>query len=83
MSKIVKYGSIAGIASLGMVYVLPAFAQMSTTTLGNSIDTVSQTTLDYFTTLIAKFWPFLLGGLLLVGVIGFAIGLIMRIWGKK
>lgn len=43
----------------------------STTTLGCSIDKISGLNYDYFTLLIKKFWPYLLGGLLLLGVLWF------------
>lgn len=67
------------VATLGLVglvggLVAPlAFASdpMSTTTLGANIDTISGTFGDYIATMIAKYWPFLLGGLILLGVIGF------------
>lgn len=45
-----------------------AHAQMTTTTLGASIDTVSGTTQDYFAVLLAKYWPFVVGFLILLGV---------------
>jgi hypothetical protein len=55
----------------------------SSTSLGTAIDSVSSNTFDYFLVLIDKFWPFLLGGILLSGVIGFGIALVVRFWGKR
>jgi ethanolamine transporter EutH len=65
-----KILAAVGIASaLVLPIALPmAHAQMSTSTLGASIDTVNTTTMDYFTVLLAKYWPFVVGFLILLGV---------------
>jgi len=54
----------------------------STSTLGTAIGTVSATTYDYFTVLIQQFWPFLLGAVILVGVIVFGKRIIHSMFGK-
>lgn len=56
-----------GLATLAMT-TMTAAAQMSTTTLGTSIDSVNTTTTDYFSVLLTKYWPFLVGFVILVGV---------------
>lgn len=55
---------------LGMA-VLPAIsnAQMSTTTLGTSIDDVNTAAYAYVGVLISHYWGFALGFLVLIGVI--------------
>lgn len=46
---------------------MTAAAQMSTTTLGTQTDTLSATVVDYFSVLVTKYWPFVVGfGILLV-----------------
>jgi len=50
--------------------------------IGEAIDDVSRTVADYFTVLIMKFWPFLLGATLLLGVIMFGIIIINAMWRK-
>lgn len=59
----------AGLAALALVLLGggTANAQMSTTTLGTSIDSINETTYDYFQVLLAKYWPFIVGfGVLLI-----------------
>lgn len=63
---------LAGLG-IAMVVITPlaftlAHAQMTTSTLGTNIDSVSGTTTDYFTVLLAKYWPFVVGFLILLGV---------------
>lgn len=68
----------------GLLYAGVANAQttFSTTSLGTAIDNVSGTTYDYFTVLIAKFWPFLLGAVILIGVIVFGKRIVHAMFGK-
>lgn len=84
MKKIIAYTSGIGTAIVALLSVGQAHAQaaFSTTTLGTAIDTVSGTTYDYFTVLIAKFWPFLLGAVILVGVVVFGKRIIHALFGK-
>lgn len=64
-------GSAAGAVS-GIVGVLSASAAtMSTTTLGEAIDSTNSTVYDYFLVLLDKYWPFLVGFAILVGVWAF------------
>lgn len=73
---------------LSVVAFLPlaqqAFAQtvLSTTTLGAAIDTISGSTYDYFTVMIAKFWPYLLVTSILVGVVVYGKRIIHAIFGR-
>jgi H+/Cl- antiporter ClcA len=68
MNKIkLAIGSVIG-AVAAVVSVVAAHAQMTTTTLAASIDTMNGTTQDYFTVLLAHYWPFLVGFLVLVAV---------------
>ena len=58
-------GIVAGVTALVMPFI--SFAQVSTSTLGASIDTVNGTWYDYFTILLSHYWPFVVGvGVLLV-----------------
>lgn len=64
-----KLIAVAGVcATLAFPFLgLVAHAQMSTSTLGSAIDTVNGTTYDFFTVLLAKYWPFVVGfGVLLI-----------------
>jgi len=74
--------ALSGIGALALLLVQQAHAQFSTTTLGTAIDTVSQTSYDYFGVLISKFWPFLLGAVILVGVVVFGKRIIHALFGK-
>lgn len=80
-------GAVAGLLVVGLSLVAPyaAAAQttFSTTSLGTAIDTVSGTTYDYFTVLLAKFWPFLLGAVILVGILVFGKSIIHRMFGSR
>jgi len=70
-------------AMFGLIYTVQAqAAAFSTSTLGNAIDDVSGTTYEYFVVLIAKFWPFLLGAVILVGVIVFGKRIIHSMFGR-
>lgn len=75
-----------GVAAAVLLPLAPMVAAaqtpFSTTTLGTAIDSVSGTSYDYFTVLIAKFWPYLLGAVLLVGVIAFGKRIVHSMWGK-
>lgn len=83
MKKILGYAGLYGSAIVAASYAgIALAAPLSTATLGTSIDTVSETTLDYFTVLIAKFWPFLLGAVILVGVVVFGKRIIHSMFGK-
>ena len=86
MKKILTGIGVAGII-LGTTVGI-AFAQtstpaigMTTTTLGTNIDTVSNLVLAYIGTLLTKYWPFVLIGLILVGVFAFGKRLIGRLFG--
>jgi len=78
--SVLKTGLLIGVASLPLL--ASAQTTFSTTSLGTAIDDVSGTTYDYFTVLITKFWPFLLGAVILVGVIVFGKRIIHSMWGK-
>jgi len=73
-----------GLALVGSALALSSAmaAPFSTSTLGDNIDTVSGTTNDYFGVLISKFWPFLLGAVILIGVIVFGKRIIHSMFGK-
>lgn len=67
LKKILGYGSalVAG----ALVLVNKASAEvMSTTTLGSNIDVLNGTVVDYFNVLLEKYWPFVVGFVILVGV---------------
>ena len=55
MNKYFVAGVSAVAGAVGLLPLLAFGAPLSTTTLGNSIDTVSDTTMEYFGVLIAKF----------------------------
>jgi hypothetical protein len=57
-------------------------AAFSTSSLGVAIDDVSALTYDYFLVLIAKFWPFLLGAIILVGILVFGKRIVHSMWGR-
>ena len=79
------YGYVAGGLSVvgGLLYAGVAHAEtFSTTTLGTAIDTVSGTTYDYFGVLITKFWPFLLGAVILIGILVFGKRIIRSMFGR-
>lgn len=74
---------VAGVLAITAMVASPLLAgatAMSTTTLGSNIDEVSGITLDYFGVLIAKYWPFLLGFIILVGVVAFGKRTIHRLF---
>lgn len=59
----------AGVAAvIGLALVPFANAQLTSSTLGTSIDSINSTWYDYFTVLLNKFWPFLVGAGILVAV---------------
>jgi hypothetical protein len=58
----------AGTAIAGLFTAFSAHAQMTTSTLGTSIDSVNSTTTSYFQVLLDKYWPFLVGFIILVTV---------------
>lgn len=68
-----KIVAALGIAAIVGVALLPALAgaQMTTSTLATNIDSVSNTALGYVTVLLTTYWPFVLGFLILLGVIAF------------
>lgn len=82
--KKILFGALAlGLAVVPLLGgVASAQTPMSTTTLGTNIDSVSGQANDYFSVLLAKFWPFLLGATILVGVIYFGRSIIHRMFGK-
>lgn len=69
-----KILGIVGMLSLmlvvgGSFFAPPvASAQLTTTTLGTAVDSINSTWYDYFTVLLAKYWPFLVGAIILVGI---------------
>ena len=76
---------VIGALVVALLLVGVASAQattFSTTSLGTAIDSVSGTTYDYFLVLIASFWPYLLGAIILVGVIFFGRRIITSMFGK-
>jgi len=84
MDSVKKYWAVGvgALATALLPFATFASTPLSTTTLGTSIDTVSGTTMDYFGVLIEKFWPFLLGAVILVGVILFGKRIIHGMFGK-
>jgi len=66
-TKILGIVSAVSAVVLGLGASL-ANAQMTTTTLASSVDTVNGTTMDYFTVLLAHYWPFVVGFLILLAV---------------
>lgn len=74
-------GALATVGALVSAGVAKA-ETFSTTSLGTAIDTVSGSTYDYFTVLITKFWPFLLGAVILIGVIVFGKRIVHGLFGK-
>lgn len=66
-SKMLAIGAaVSGVVG-SVLATLVAHAQMTTTTLASSIDSVNGTTYDYFLVLLAKYWPFVVGfGVLLI-----------------
>lgn len=65
--------SVIGAAVLG---VMSAGAQMTSSTLGTAIDSVNSTTYDYFLVLLNKYWPFVVGFLILLGVWRYGRGIL-------
>jgi hypothetical protein len=79
MKKIISIGAVGAVALTAVLLPYLSFAAaFSTTTLGDNIDSLSGQANDMFVVMIAKYWPFVLGGLILSGVIGFAIWLVLR-----
>lgn len=79
---VLSAGSVIGALMATSAFASGTSTPFSVDTLGNAIDTVSGTTYDYFGVLIAKFWPFLLGAVILVGVIVFGKRIIHGMFGK-
>ena len=80
----IKNWAIVAAGATGVIFALAAplaMAQMSTGTLGTNIDTVSNTVLDYLGVLLTKYWPFVIIGVILVGVFSFGKRLIGRLFG--
>ena len=67
LKKILGYGSALVAGALVLVNSASA-AVMSTSTLGSSIDSLNGTVGDYFQVLLDKYWPFVVGFVILVGV---------------
>jgi len=63
---------IAGIAS--------ASAQMTTTTLGTSIDSVNSTAYSYLSVVLTNYLPFIIGFVVIGAVIGIAVYLVVRLF---
>lgn len=72
MNKIkVGLGIVGGVIMAGIAS-FSAFAEtMSSSTLGTKIDTINTTSMDFIGVLIDKYWPFLLGLVILVSVWAF------------
>jgi len=77
---LVRVAAISGIAVAIAAPMFFASAQMTTTTLGENIDTVSGTVLGYLGVLLAKYWPFVIIGVILVGVFAFGKRLIQSLF---
>lgn len=72
MNRTKKYLAVAGgFAVVGLALAMPfiAAAQVTTSTVGLRIDSLTNTFYDYADLAIAKFWPIVLGLGLLVAVI--------------
>lgn len=75
--KLVLIG--AGLAVFSAVAPLLAKAEtMSTGTLGANIDLVNGTFMDFLGILITKYWPFLLGAVILVAIWAFGKSIIQH-----
>ena len=59
---------LIGLSALGSVLgaSVAMAAPLTTSTLASSIDTVNGTFYDYFTVLLSNYWPFVVGGGILV-----------------
>jgi hypothetical protein len=71
-------GAVTGLLYAGLAHAQP----FSPTVLGENIDTVSSSTQSYFSVLIEKFWPFLLGAVILIGVIVFGKRIVHSMFGR-
>ncbi len=56
-------------------------AAISTSTLGSSIDDVSSTWYDYFTVFLSHAWPYIVGAVILVGMVIFGKRIIHALFG--
>lgn len=85
MSNKLKAMVAGGLAVVGsLVGVAMASAQaLTTSTLATSIDTVNSTWYDYFTVFITNAWPFIVGAVVLVGLVYFGIRLIHHLFGSR
>lgn len=66
MKKIALVTAPIGVALFGLVSA--AHAQITTSTLGTAIDDLNASTYDMFQVLLAKYWPFVLGFIILAAV---------------
>lgn len=57
-----------------------AGAQMSTTTLATQIGNVNQTAYDYLGVVIGSYWPFVLGFMIIIGVLAVGIYFVKRLF---
>ena len=80
--KMVIASVASAVATFGLALVASAQTPFSTSTLGTAIDKVSGTSYDYFGVLIDRFWPFLLGAVILVGVVVFGKRIIHSLFGR-
>jgi hypothetical protein len=71
-------GIIAGLASAAT-----SSAQMSTTTLGTSIDSVNTTAYGYLAVVLTNYLPFIIGFVVIGAVIGIAVYLVVRLFHIK
>jgi len=74
IKKIAVGVAIAGCALMPLAFAFGAEASttpMSPTELGVQIDNVNGYTMAYVGILLTKFWPFLLGAIILLGVLAF------------
>lgn len=80
MKKILLLAGTSAIAIGTIAMPFLASAQMSTTTLATQIDNVNAAAYDYLAVVITNYWPFLLGFLVIGGILGFAISLVVRLF---
>lgn len=72
---------LSGIGAI-TAYFLPmiAGAQMGTSSLATSINSVNATAYDYVAVLLTNYWPFVLGFLILLGVIAFGKRIVVSLF---
>jgi len=76
-AKLYRYGVIGGVVASGLLAKF-AGAQTDPFDLQGKINTVASTTGSYFAIMITSFWPFALGGVIVLGVVGFGWFIIQK-----